>query len=237
MIDRGPRPGKEATVHADADMTRLSVVAGDCDLPAAHAEAAETVRRALVRLRGGTPLLSPADERLLLGWLEAGVGVGRILRALELAADRRVARRVRAPLTVAHAKALLAKGRPAPVVADAPPPPAPDVEPPSDGAPAAVLAALAALATRVARLDTSDAEAAADQLADWALAAQDAAWAGLSDGERASWLSDAEAGLADVLDLLDEGERASVIEAHGRARLREAFPAWSVARLVDQVLG
>src|SRR5690606_23823677 len=91
------------------------------DLDGPRAEAAAIVVRALVRLRGGAPFLSSADASALVGWLDDGIPVARILRALDEAAARRRAQRVRAPLQLRHAKRWL--GRPAKAV---PPPREPD---------------------------------------------------------------------------------------------------------------
>ncbi|MEN9787549.1 MAG: hypothetical protein RLZZ299_2813 [Pseudomonadota bacterium] len=68
---------------------------------------AETVRAWFAAARGGGTFLSPADGATLVGWLQAGVPVGRILRAIETTAARRRARRARTPFTLrACAKAL-----------------------------------------------------------------------------------------------------------------------------------
>lgn len=45
-------------------------------------EAAEAVRAYLVSVRGGAPLLSSADARLLYGWLREGCG-SAIVRAID----------------------------------------------------------------------------------------------------------------------------------------------------------
>ncbi len=72
-------------------------------------QAAEEVRSHLVMLRGGAPFLSPLDGRLLLEWLETGIGVPAILRALEHAAARRRERRVRTPLSLRSVRARVKK--------------------------------------------------------------------------------------------------------------------------------
>lgn len=61
---------------------------------------AETVRAWFAAARGGGTFLSPADGAALVGWLQAGVPVGRILRAIESTAARRRARRARTPFTL-----------------------------------------------------------------------------------------------------------------------------------------
>ncbi len=237
MIDRVPLRSKEPPVHTDADLTHTSARPGEDGADLHWVEAADTVRRALVRLRGGSPLLSPSDERLLLRWFDRGVGVASILRALEVAADRRRARRVRAPLMLSHARLLLKSSPHAPVAAETVLVRIPEVAC-APAAPPAVAEALERLAAQVASLQGGphDAHAVADQLADWALAAQDAAWRGLDDAEREGLAARAAEALADVVHLLDEGEESEVIETYARGLLRDAWPAWSVARLVDAVL-
>lgn len=74
-------------------------------------QAAEEVRSHLVVLRGGAPFLSPLDGRLLLEWLEAGIGVPAILRALEHAAEKRRAKRVRTPLSLRSVRSRVQKSR------------------------------------------------------------------------------------------------------------------------------
>lgn len=77
--------------------------------PKPHEQDAEQVRRHLVTLRGGAPFLSPLDGRLLLRWLDGGVPVAVILVALETAAARRRARKVRTPLTLEAARGEVAR--------------------------------------------------------------------------------------------------------------------------------
>ncbi len=72
-------------------------------------DAAEQVRDHLVQLRGGAPFLSPVDAKLLLEWLESGIGVAVIVRALETVAARRQARRTRSPFSLSSAKGAVKK--------------------------------------------------------------------------------------------------------------------------------
>ncbi len=72
-------------------------------------QAAEEVRSHLVVLRGGAPFLSPLDGRLLMEWLEAGIGVPAILRALEQAAAKRRERRIKTPLSLRSVRARVAR--------------------------------------------------------------------------------------------------------------------------------
>ena len=66
---------------------------------------AEDVRAWLVELRGGGAFLSPRDGALLHGWLQAGVTVPQILRGIEATVDKRRARPVRTPLSLAACRA------------------------------------------------------------------------------------------------------------------------------------
>lgn len=72
-------------------------------------EAAEAVRAYLVGVRGGAPLLSGADAHLLHAWLVRGVRIGAIVRGIDLAAERRLAKRVRAPLSLVSCRAEVEK--------------------------------------------------------------------------------------------------------------------------------
>jgi hypothetical protein len=72
-------------------------------------DAAEQVRDHLVQLRGGAPFLSPVDAKLLLEWLESGIGVATIVRALETVAARRQAQRTKSPFSLSSAKGAVKK--------------------------------------------------------------------------------------------------------------------------------
>ena len=78
---------------------------------AGPAAAAEDVRAWLVEARGGAAFLSPTDGALLVGWLEGGVPVADIFRAIERTAARRIAKRTRTPFTLASCAAQLPKAR------------------------------------------------------------------------------------------------------------------------------
>ncbi len=75
------------------------------DLPAGLREAADRVVAHLAVLRGGGPFLSSVDARLLVGWLEEGVGAALIGTALERVAERRRARRVKTHLALRSCRA------------------------------------------------------------------------------------------------------------------------------------
>jgi len=65
---------------------------------------AEEVRAYVVATRGGAPFLSAADGRLLVGWLESGISVARILAAVDDVAEKRRKKRTRGRLTLSACK-------------------------------------------------------------------------------------------------------------------------------------
>jgi hypothetical protein len=93
--DDGPRTPGAGESHSRAEELRRS---------------AEEVRGWLVELRGGGAFLSPRDGALLHGWLEAGVSVPHILRALEAAAEKRRAKPSRVPLSLHACKPFVERG-------------------------------------------------------------------------------------------------------------------------------
>ncbi len=96
MIDRRHPLCKETLVTSDV-------------VPPGYQQAAEEVRGHLIALRGGAPFLAPDDAHLLVQWLDEGILVSSILRALERAADSRRKRRSRVPLNLRHANRHLGK--------------------------------------------------------------------------------------------------------------------------------
>ena len=72
--------------------------------PHSLADKAEEVRAYVVAMRGGAPFLSAADGRLLVRWLEQGIGVTRILAAVDEVAVKRRAKRTRGRLTLSACK-------------------------------------------------------------------------------------------------------------------------------------
>lgn len=237
MIDRGPGRGKEGTVDADESLASRGPQELD-GVDAEHARSAEIVREALVRLRGGAPFLSAADTSALVGWLDQGVGIARILAALELAANQRLARRVRAPLELRHArrhlgKALAAAPRapPAPLSAR---PASTDLLPPLGHLDATVTPAILALREALASLP-AEPDRAADAAAHAVVTFFGASWTLLGEPGRARYHLRAEAALGDLLDGLDEGERAALLEAHGRALLRSDAAGLSVTAILGRL--
>lgn len=73
----------------------------DCG-PDVHpfADAAEEVRAWLVSARGGAPFLSGSDGRRLADWLEGGVAVRDLLRAIDETAVHRRAKRLHGPFSL-----------------------------------------------------------------------------------------------------------------------------------------
>lgn len=98
--------GEEYGMNAGSGAGSLASKAGLADEPGLVSEAdAEAVRAYLVAVRGGAPLLSSTDARLLFNWLSSGVRLGVIARAIDLAAQKRIAKKIRAPLTLASCRA------------------------------------------------------------------------------------------------------------------------------------
>ena len=81
------------------------------DIPMSLQVAAQSVIDHLCALRGGGLLLSAMDGRLLIEWLDQGVQPALIMTALERVAERRRARRVKAPLSLRSCKGEVKKLR------------------------------------------------------------------------------------------------------------------------------
>lgn len=179
--------------------------------------AVEEVRAHLVAIRGGAPFLSPADGWQLLRWLDGGVPVSAILRAIEAAAAARRARRARTPLGLAHARKYLEKGAPAGVAA---------VER-RDVLIARIReisADLEPICERLRRAAVAD----ADELARLALgeirALHERSWESLAPAERAALLAEARAGYGAMLEDLAEAVQHALIEEAARDRVRARWP-------------
>lgn len=207
------------------------------EVPEPLQAAAETVRRHLVALRGGAPFLSPSDAHQLLTWLEEGRGVGQILVAVERAATRRTRQRIRAPLSLTHARRYL-KTAPAvaPVVATESGTPnlrawleaVPDHR--WNDLPAyEALHDEVALACRQPHLSEAIEAQLFRRLADfWT-----AAWASLEEGERGARLEEAAMTVGDLSALLDDAQVARATEERARAKLRQTLPTLSATALWD----
>lgn len=199
-------------------------------------QAAETVRRHLVALRGGAPFLSSEDASLLETWLRDGWTAPQIVHALERAADARRKRPSRIPLSLQSARRHLGKtsrGRLKTAKA-----PSTDTHPlhAMVRAVRSTITAddprgeeLASLADALQALPTADPvllEARAQALCrDFLLAA----WETMSDWERQARQQDARRELASLAGMLSEAALDASAEELARDQLRQAYPLLSAA--------
>jgi len=202
-------------------------------VPAAYQEAAEEVRAHLVCLRGRGLFLSSSDSLQLVRWLDEGVAVPDILRALERAAEARRRKRSKVPLRLSHAKRHLgrptqgsfARERPVgPGAAMAPVVRALAVSPRRSEA-------LAVLEERLEALEGRDAEALFRQAAAVVRDFLAARWGELSGAERGELEAEARAELGDLADVVDENTLRELLAEGARDRLRAGYPALSAASL------
>ena len=184
----------------------------------ALADAAEEVRAWFVQVRGGAAFLSSTDGRALVGWLEAGVPVSRILRAIDTTAARRRARRSRRPFSLVDIRAALERESPGP--GRKRPPAAPDA-PEAE----ATLAAIRAL--------RGDAETRARAACELARRFHEDAWAALGPGQ-ASLLAAAAEELAGLVDAVDADIFRSLCEEVARDRQRTRYPQLSATRIWEE---
>jgi hypothetical protein len=218
---------------------------------------AERVRRHLVACRGGAPFLSPDDSAVLVSWLDAGFPLHRILPAIEAAAERRRARRHRAPLALVHADGLVrgvgrtrGPSRQAePGGAGASRVGAASGEDPWGDAVGAAVVTLRGLPPELAAVGASAAlaverrlqagagrEDVLDDVLDIVAGFFEAAWPALGPGGQAPWVAAARDALGDLADQLDEAELDGLVEEHARGLLRAALPALSATRLAQALL-
>ncbi len=190
-------------------------------------QAAEEVRSHLVVLRGGAPFLSPLDGRLLLEWLEAGIGVPAILRALEHAALKRREKRVRAPLSLRSVRSRVKKAR-QPVLPEHP-----------DSGLSTLVEALRGEAdplVRQAAEELAGLRGSGDGLARQALAVvrryHQAAW---DQADRESLLAVATEDLQDLRDKLDDKQWTAALEEVARDKLRARQPLLSATAIWDSL--
>jgi hypothetical protein len=206
----------------------------DALVPTAYQEAAEEVRAHLVAVRGGAPFLSPADARLLVSWLDAGVPVVDVLRAIERAAEARRKARSRLPLTLTRVKVHLGKPHPAKHVARA-------TE--DHGHPLAVIAAQLRdrgaedLAGALLALPTEDPDALVRAALAHARAWMLRAWEALPPDRRDAMLDEAR----ETLRSLQLGHTATELETMAeevaRDELRHSWPMLDASTLWDAVHG
>ncbi len=214
----------------DVDDEPLGSAGSDSDFGPFAADA-EAVRAYLVSTRGGAPFLSGADTRLLHGWLSGGVRLGAIVRAIDVVVRKRIASKVRAPLSLASCRGEVAKQarRPSlaprrlverqPVATDGPP--VPDL-----------VASLYARAMAEARaLPGGDPESRAEKACMIGRRFYDEAF-DLVDRE--AWLAAAGEALADNRELYAEGDWGSICEAWARDALRRRYPGLTATRIWEE---
>lgn len=199
------------------------------------AERAEEVRAWLVQLRGGAPFLSSADGALLAGWLEAGLPVPAILRGIEATAERRRAKRVRAPFSLKSCKAEVERAaRHAP---RAPRPPAPDLGgvllPDVVGLDEAERALAAETRAALAALAESDPEARARAACALVRAFHEALWA-LHAPRHDALRAEAAEELADLKDAVGEAGFDALCEEWARERVRGRVPSLTATRVWEE---
>lgn len=214
---------------------------GDDELggvPDAWRRGAEEVREHLVMLRGGAPFLSPADTLQLVRWLEEGVPVGAILRALDRAWEARRRRPSRVPLGLRQARRHLdARGaRPAPAPGCGSAPLGPLADAARDIARAdAARDHLLALADALCALGGDD----PDALARGALTAirsfRERVWEDTPEPDREAVRAAARDELGALLDGLDEATAASLVEEGARARVLAPYARLDAAAVWDLV--
>lgn len=214
---------------------------------------AAQVRDYLVAVRGGAPFLSAADDRLLLGWLEADVPVARIVAAVDQVAETRRRKRVRSRLTLSACKKAVERhpasapvetfeARPANAASPGPGHglaaladeiAAASTPGPTDSAPAAHLAELV---DTLRHLDNSDQHV--DEIGREATAAiarfHAAAWSAAA-AEHTALRSQAEAQLAPLRQALRGSAWTDMVEEVARDLLRQRTPAVSARRVWDRL--
>lgn len=191
----------------------------------------EEVRAYLSSVRGGAPFLSSTDGHLLVSWLEAGIRVGAILRSIDRAAAKHRAKRVRAPLTLRHARSFLTKESTRGATSVPVDLPARVVPACAEGHP--LEAALLATRDRIRLLDHTDPEERARAACTIARQFFDDVWA-TQPTLREELLAEAEAELEDLREALDEGEFGAACEDLARYRLRQQFPSLSATRIWEE---
>ena len=195
----------------------------DPEAPHRHEAAAEEVRAWLVTARAGAPFLSAGDGRALLEWLDEGVGVADLLRAIDETAAHRRAKRLRQPFTLRSiAPRLRARTQTARVSKALPA--RDEAVPWPDGD---LLAE--ELSTLLAESGgTDDAVVAASARV---RAFFDDTWAALAP-HHAELQAAAAEDLGDVSDLVDEHTRAALCEEYARERMRARYPTLRLGSLL-----
>ena len=216
-----------------------------------RADAAEEVRAYLVAIRGGAPFLSGADGRILLDWLDQGVPVPLILCCIDRIAARRQKTHSRSRLTLARCKSEVRKtwGALPPPKAEAAPESAPGMAAPplrraleelameieEDPHNSSELEALRAeLVTGLRALAARDGlalEPAATEAMRLCRLFHEQAWDQHSG--RDALVEAAQAELASLQAVLDDGTWAALVDESARARLRTCCPQVSADKVWD----
>ena len=209
-------------------------------VPEEHREAARLVCAHLVSVRGGALFLSNADALRLLGWLDAGVPVPRILVAIDLAWQRRQQKRSRVPLTLGQANRYLGKPSPGAFRDDVHH--AADVglgpllrrirDTADGGDPAG--AALLALADSLESLPADDAQRTAAMAR--VTAFHTSLWQDLPPHRQQAAREEAAASLGDLVHMLDEATLGTLIEEAAIGVARRGY-AWLSVASVQDLLG
>ena len=198
--------------------------------------AAEEVREHLCALRGGALFLSAADALLLVEWLEAGVSVIDVLRALERAAHARRKSRSKVPLSLTHARRHLGRPTTGAFGATA----TVDTNPPFSPAARALQAipqpssALTELREQLLRIQQTG-EPGLRIALQYVRKFLDQAWQDLGETGQATLRTEARQKLGDLVHLVDETTVAALVEEGARDRLHAQFPSLSVASLTELV--
>jgi len=181
-----------------------------------HADAAEEVRAWLVTARGGAPFLSASDGRKLADWLEGGVPVRDLLRAIDETSAHRRAKRLRQAFglhSIEPALRRAQRGASPSRSARALPAPPDDLPWPDAGPLLVELHALVAQGPDAAVLHVSR------RIREFF----DAAWVSLASAH-AVLLAHALEELGDLAEQLDADTRAALCEEYARERVRARYP-------------
>jgi hypothetical protein len=217
---------------------------------AALAQQADEVRAWFVSLRGGAPFLSSEDGRLLLSWLDGGMGVLALQACIERVADRRRKRKLRGRLTLAGCRGEVRKARKAgatePALASASSGGAGDLSGLAAlGAelrcqelapgPAKAMGSLASALERIAE-EGEDVDSAARAATAACRSFHEAVWGGLGD-ERAQVEATVRAEMMVMEAALGAAGFAELVGELARTRVRSRFPLVSAQELWDRLGG
>lgn len=194
------------------------------EVPEPLMAAAEEVRGWFVLARGGAPFLSAADGRTLVQWLENGIPVTSILRAVEVVSERRIARRSRAPFHLEDCDATLRKilkGKLG-TSASAAPPSTEDTHPLAEEALQKLLA-----------IPPGKAEVRLEMACQIAREFHEALWDSLAP-EHPELIAAATEELEDLRELLGDSGLRRAAEERARALARSRFPQLSITRICEE---